>query len=609
MTSGDTTVGTVGLLGLPRGPLRGRASSGWAWVGGLLLAGAVVASPAVGQDPPPEDAPPEARMSQEERQELLQFLNAPTTLVIPGSTTVPAETVVEGDAAILGGSLVLAGRVAGHLVVVNGDLTFEPGARVDGHVRVVGGRVEGREEARVAGGVTTYDEPLRYERRDGRIVEVDGEPRLDRALAVEVGRVTGRFSVRAGTNYNRAEGLPVKLGPLVDTGGRNPFRLEAFGIWRTVDGLDLSRDRLGYDVRLRQSVGGRQRYAVGMGLHSEVVPMESWGLSDVEASLATFLLRRDFRDYYERQGWRGFVEYTPYDSPLNLTLEYRDERHHFAPVRNAWALRDEEDRPWRPQPMVGEGTFRSVGLELTYDTRNDPENPSDGWHLQGTFRTGAGGDLTLPDHQPLDEEGNAQAPIREEEPVDHGVSFGLVDARRYLRLSPASTVAVRGVLAGSLAGGALPPQFQTAFGGVGSLPGRDAFSGDCGARDGMALLPDGGADGDDTAHARYGCDRLALLQTEYRGRFPVRWSPLPDSWADEEWAGALDLQPRWALFGNVGRGWSLGEDAGPGLRGDTRTMADVGAGLFLGALGIYTALPVTGDQRRPNLFIRLTHRF
>ena len=557
---------------------------------------------------PPRDPPPETRLDEEDREDLFEYLNAPGTLLIPGSITVPEGTRLGGDVAILGGNLVLGGRVEGHLVVVNGDLTFEPGARVEGDVRVVGGSLEGPEAGQVEGQVEVYDEPLRYERRDDQIVERTDDVSMGRSLEVEAGRVTGRLSVRAGTNYNRVEGLPVQVGPLVDTGGRNPLRVTAFAVWRSVGGLDLSRDDLGYDVQARQSVGGRQRYAVGAGVHSEIVPVEAWGISDVEASLSTFLLRRDFRDYYEREGWRAFIEYAPYDSPVELQVEYRDDRHHFAPIRNAWALRDEDDRPWRAQPMVGEGTFRSAGLALTLDRRNDPDRPSDGWLLEGRFRAGLGGSLALPRHEPLDDEGNAQEPV-DGPAVDHDVSFGLVDARRYLRLSPSSMLAVRGIMAGSLAGGVLPPQFQTALGGIGSVPGRDPLQGDCGARDAEAVLPDRGSEDGQRAYAGYGCDRLALLQAEYRGRFPTRWSPLPDAWSSEEWAGALDLQPRWSFFANVGRGWSLGEGVGPGTRTDTDTMADVGAGLYLGALGVYATMPVTGQQRRPGLFVRLTHRF
>lgn len=108
------------------------------------------------------------------------------------------------------------------------------------------------------------------------------------------------------------------------------------------------------------------------------------------------------------------------------------------------------------------------------------------------------------------------------------------------------------------------------------------------------------------AFAEYGCDRIALFQAEYRSSLFFDWSI---GGGDEfnGWIPSMDLDPSWAVFLDVGQGWSLREGGG---RFDTGTLADLGAGFFLGDLGFYLAVPL-GDEfdRGPNFFIRLDHRF
>ena len=55
---------------------------------------------------------------------------------------------------MLGGPVTLAGRISGSLFVINGDVTFEPGAVVGGDVLVVGGTIEGQRNVAVAGSHT-----------------------------------------------------------------------------------------------------------------------------------------------------------------------------------------------------------------------------------------------------------------------------------------------------------------------------------------------------------------------------------------------------------------------------------------------------------------------
>ncbi len=563
----------------------------------------VLAVPLEGQEPDPEVRDD---LTRERAEEILAFLNDPGTIIVSGRSRVPEGTSVSGNVGAIGGPYQVGGRVDGRLVVLNGNLILEPGSEITGDIVVTGGRIQGLEHARAGGELTVYRPSLPYTRRGDELAYRAETPEPPALFSTDVPYGSARFTLRAASNYSRVEGLPVLFGPLFETAGTNPLLLEAFGIWRSTSGLSPDSEELGFRFRVEQAMGGRDELALGATLHSEVLPIEKSGLSNTEASLSTFLLRRDFRDYYEREGWSAYLRYTPGEVPLTLRTEFREDRHRSVPVRSPWTLGDDEEG-WRPQPAVARGDLRSVATSLILDTRNDPVLPSDGWLVDVELRRGVGGDLGLKALE--DEEGTER---RRASPVQTSLTWSSVDLRRYLRIGPSSRLSLRAWGAGALSDSPLPPQLQRALGGEGSVPGHRRFQGDCGAR--AAVLRPAGADGS-TAEVfpAYGCDRVALLQAELQRNVGERWNPLPDDWADHpeewDWSPFLDFRPRWALFANAGRGWALnGPENGTLPRFHTPTLVDAGLGLFLGPVGLYWAYPVTERDRGINFFLRIHQR-
>jgi hypothetical protein len=540
-------------------------------------------------------------------EEIINFFNDPSTIHFTGRSRIPSTRVILGDVAALGGPLIISGEVDGDLVVVNGDLIFEAGGVVTGDATVVGGRVLAEELGEIGGTLTVYEEPLRYTREGDRIEPAGRRRPRGSPFRSEFPFGDSRFVITAGQNYNRVEGLPVTFGPSIRTGGPNPLRLDLFGIWRTEMGVDLDNEDFGYDLRVEQALGSRNRISVGATAYSFVQPVEDWGLSNLEASLATFLLHKDYRDYYERTGWSAFARLRVPNLPVTLRAQFFEEEHEFAPVGGPWSLTD-NDKPWRAQPMVAEGTFQSIEGTVVIDSRNYEGDPTDGWYIQARARRGLGGDLFLPAHLTSTDPDAATIPPEE---FDNSFTTGFIDIRSYNRVGPNSSLNLRGVLGGALDDSALPPQFQRAFGGEGSLPGYRPFYGDCGARSDLRARE---VSIDETrfrdpAYPAYGCDQIAVFQAEYRGRLSIGWDwgGGERGWEDDwDWYPTIDFDPSWAAFFNAGRGWTAA-----GL-GDTETLADVGVGLYLGDLGLYWAYPLKKNQhgeRNINFFIRLSRRF
>lgn len=539
--------------------------------------------------------------------EVIEFFNRPSTMRFQGRAEVPEGRAIVGDVAVLGGPLLVQGEIDGDLVVVNGALTVREGGRITGDVTVLGGRAY-LDATAVGGQLTIYDEPLTYERRGDRIAYNEspwnrwGERRRQGRSYV---------SVRAAGSYNRVEGLPVMFGPVFRTMGEDPFRLDALAIWKSESGFRIAPRELGFFLRAQQHFGPDGRFSVGTTGTSMVDPIEKNGLRDIEASLASFLLHRDYRDYYKRAGFGGFLAFDDDRTGVRLGIEYRDEEHSFVPDGSPWTIKS-NDAPWRFQPLVAEGRLRSVTGEIVFDGRNDEDDPTDGWYLEARGTFGVSGDLAMPEYRQA--EPTPATIVQPARPVDTDIRAGVLDLRRYARLGPGADLRLRGYLAGSIDGAALPAQFQHTLGGEGTMPGFPVMSLDCGARsrtfsvfrsvdDQNLRFP---------VYAGYGCDRVALFQAEYRGSLSFDFGLEPnDGWDDDwNWYPVLDFTPSWSVFFDAGRGWSLADPQSPAFLGpDSETMMDIGVGLHLGAFGLYWAWPLSGSDKDMNFFLRIDHRF
>lgn len=545
-------------------------------------------------------------------EEVVAAFNDPATVRISAPVRVAPGSVIVGDVGVLGGPVTLAGEIRGGLIVVNGDVVFEGGGRVAGDLLVLGGEVRGEAPASVEGTVVVYAEGLAYVRRGDRIELEAPRPRR-RPLGTDFGPGNSHFTIRAGTSYNRVEGLPVMFGPIVQTRGENPFRVEALGVWRTESGFSLDDEELGYRLRAEQGFGASNGLALGLTVHSEVRPIEDGGLSDLEASMATFLFHQDHRDHLDREGWSVYARGEIPSRRVEATLEYLDEKHGFAPVGSPWTL-TKNDEPWRPQPLVGSGDLRTLAATLLHDGRNDPGDPTDGWYARARVERGLSGDLRLPSF------GTGADPVPDARvPVPSNFTTGTLDLRRHLRVSPDTDLALRLVAGGALSATPPPPQLQQALGGEGTLPGYRLFHLDCGARDRTFQAPRERVGADQPAmepvFAAYGCDRTFLFQAQYRGHLFLDLDFLSgdEEWGEGwDWYPAVDLSPTWVVFVDAGRGWVAESPrwSVPGIeRRDSGTLVDAGVGLFLGDLGLMWAFPFQGEDRGVNFHVRLSRRF
>lgn len=215
-----------------------------------------------------------------------------------------------------------------------------------------------------------------------------------------------------------------------------------------------SRKRTLYGAQIEQPLLPPGRLSFGVSMvrctdHSDLQQVD-----DLENSLALLLGRQDYRDYFEREGIGAYLSWRVPDFST-VSLHYRDDRYRSLGLDGGTRSWFELDRRLRRNPPVDEGQVHAAVLRLERLAHQTRRTRAGFYHWIEVERAGRGlgGDF---------EYGRA-----------------LADLRNVLRLSPATTLALR-LVGGSGFQGALPVQKQFTVGGVDGLRGHSfaQFRGD-----------------------------------------------------------------------------------------------------------------------------------
>jgi hypothetical protein len=535
------------------------------------------------------------------RHEVVTRWNGPNAARATDRLEIDEAREVPGDVAVLNGPLIIAGHIHGNVLAVNSDVLIRRTARIDGDLLVVGGDIEGRNAAQINGSTRIYRQSLAYREEGDRIVAIDDEPEesenwLRRLEHHHEGNWSEALRIVQAGPYNRVEGLPIQLGPvLYRRTSWGSVRLDAAAVLRTGSSFNSERGDIGHNFGTEVRLGHGRGIGIGAAAFNVIDPVQNWELSDLEVALAAFLARRDYRDYYSRHGGRGFL--TLYGArDLSLTGSFGEERWASRELRNPFTLFN-ADRSWRPNPAVDEGLFHIGALTLNFDTRTDPDDPWSGWFASAEVEHGRG---TITSMAPSVFRGTPQTGITD-------YTRGFFDFRRYNRLGPDAQLNVRAVLGGWLGGDPLPMERRLSVDGPGSLPGFDFHSArsgiDVGSCDDLARIPGRPAQ----------CDRIALAQIEYRGDLRLNFTGDWEDWPRHYHSAHGDVV--WVVFADAGRGWRTGTPDGALTYGSgtlpplSTFRTDIGLGLDLGGIGIYAAKSVSTPAEPVNFFVRLRHRF
>ena len=530
------------------------------------------------------------------RREVTARWHVPAAIRADGPVTVAADSVVSGGLAVQNGPLVIGGRVTGNVTAINCDVTLLPGGQIDGDLWVIGGRLQGRDSATIRGEIRVYRGPINTVGDGDRLTLNDDAPRKWRRHYPRPDDESWSDPIRVATagTYNRVEGLPINVGPaLYQVTSWGSARLDAYAVIRTGSTFDTEHGDVGHDIKTEVRFGRRTGPAIGGRLFNTIDPVEPWQLSDIETSLAAFLFRRDYRDYFGKHGASGFARLYG-GRAASLTASFSDER---------WGSRDRlnpftvfrGEATWRTNPAMDAGRMHIGNLTLKYDTRTDPDEPRSGMYVVIDAEHGAGRLDALAPTSTFRSYAAGDAVV---------YNRGFLDARSYNQLSPVGQLSFRVVAGGWVSGDALPLQRRLSVEGPSVLPGF-------GFRDVSATS--------DVASCSVGvpvgrpaeCDRIALAQVEYRGNLHIDIG----DWREDagRYVGAHS-DGSWVMFADAGRGWMVGPQSGNltypknVLPPSGTFRSDIGFGFDFGGVGLYAAKAVSTSEP-VNFFLRLHRRF
>ena len=355
-------------------------------------------------------------------------LDAPGATTLTGDTTIGELQTLNGPLVHFGGRLILAGAIEGDVTAVGSEVYLQPAARIAGNLTVVGGRYSGTTMAEVAG-TTTWLREESVAVTDGPDgIFVDYEPPPGPGFPIEPRGLAGVVI----HGYNGVDGLSFGLeAGLVQRKDWPRTELSGGPVFRT------ERDDIGWRVAALRELPRAGGITVGADAYRVTATPEAWHRGDLGNSLASLVFADDDRTYHERTGYELWVEKAFPLAAITVRGSWRDDDFESLRSREPFALFG-DDRDWRVNPPIDEGSGRAVTARLTWDRRNDPSFPTLGAWAEGRIEHwGVGSDFAFDWAQ-------GQARVYRPIPTSRG-----------------SFVALRAMAGGRLGGGdTLAPQFH-----------------------------------------------------------------------------------------------------------------------------------------------------
>ncbi|MFO7889683.1 MAG: BamA/TamA family outer membrane protein [bacterium] len=183
--------------------------------------------------------------------------------------------------------------------------------------------------------------------------------------------------IKHDIRYNRVEGLYVGINI-----NKEYWRKKLPGYPFIFGGLGFAfaEKMFEYQLGLEKGFFDDYYFAFGGELHIQMDTPDRWRMPHWENSLAAFLLREDFYDYYQREGFSGYITQYVTDI-LKLKASYNVEDYNSTEKNTNWSLFGGKKK-FRENPSMNEGELHSLKAELVYDTRNSKGSPTKGWFIQ-----------------------------------------------------------------------------------------------------------------------------------------------------------------------------------------------------------------------------------
>ncbi len=355
-----------------------------------------------------------------------------------GDTEVAEKDTIGSDIVVKNGTLTIRGVVKGDAVVFNGTIKIINTGIVKGNARAINGSIEKAENAVVEGyteetsGVSTSKKKktqrTQYSYSFKPYAWWNNDELLDEHTMFR---------------YNRVEGLFLGFGSEKKYYWDGSKTLIGHGSVGYGFGMHKWRLQLGID---RQFAASDALYEIGSEMHSLTDSKDEWIMQTGENTATSLLVREDYRDYFQREGFSVHTaRYTRENYATLFDVRYSYDRYKSLENSVNWSLFGGK-KSFRNNPIISEGIMRSVKVSAGLSTVEKFRRISEGWNLFSSVEYAGsqlGGDFNFTDL--------------------------LVDIRRYQPLTGSDQVSAR-VRVGALEGDLLQ-QRALEIGGANTMPG------------------------------------------------------------------------------------------------------------------------------------------
>ncbi|NOX38712.1 MAG: BamA/TamA family outer membrane protein [Calditrichaeota bacterium] len=356
-----------------------------------------------------------------------------------GDHVVQKDEVINGHVVIVKGNLDVYGTINGDVLVIGGDVRVRNDGWVNGDITSLGGKVVVEQDGHVLGNMLeTHASNLMF-------THVSSHRSRWRALWEEPGdwhTDTHADAEKLVFRYNRVEGVFLGINM------RQPWRRTRYFSLYGFGGYGFKNKAWRYELGIRRWFIDPYDYRleIGFDIHDLTDTKDLWRTSYLENSLAAFLFREDYHDYFRRYGYRVYVAQN-LGSRAFLKLEYRDDDYESMSNVTNWSLFGGK-KVFRENPPLGiyEGKYQTLIARFNWDRRKGYHYHQRGWWL------------------------NLEAEIAPESWKNTTIfERYLLELRTYIRLTPDENLNAR-VLVGASQGD-LPIQKNFELGGIGTLRG------------------------------------------------------------------------------------------------------------------------------------------
>jgi hypothetical protein len=265
------------------------------------------------------------------------------------------DSVFDTTVVVLNSNATVASTVHGDVVVINGDLFLQPGAKIDGRAVAIGGGVYDSQQASVGGEKLSFRDVHFDTTRTSGGIDLAYRPPPPPMDTIPTVALPGLFGLRIPL-YDRVDGLSVPWGPRFSLGKEHAI---------VIDPTITYRSNLGaYDPAATVRVGlGNGFTATAFGGRT-TLSNDRWIQTDLANSISTLGVGSDYRNYWRATRFEGTLahEWLFSEGDLRVDAGARTEDDWSVRGGGPWSLFNKNDtlRMKRPNPGVERGQLSSA---------------------------------------------------------------------------------------------------------------------------------------------------------------------------------------------------------------------------------------------------------